>query len=521
VDKESNMAEGLGESFTRSTTAMWRRRRVFAWTLLATLVAVVAFTVGLPNVYRASASLLVQGQWADTVNPAPSGADGRLQTIKQEALSRARLTDLLQKFDLYGVSEGRISLERGIERLQRDIRVDATSTDQSARGGGQTLAFKVSYVSSNPKTAADVANEVASFFVAHNDQMRVHQASQATEFLAAQVAETRARLDEQQGRVRAFSSRNLGALPQQTDANIAAINRLDAQLRLNDAEQLKLVERRQSLKNDIATLQVQAPPPTDTSPQAQLARLEAEVEQLRTRFGENYPDVKSARARLEAYKREVASARPARPEADAGPSQKAVLEQALAEVDAQIKRIAAEDESVRAQITHYQNRVEQAPAQAPAFDGLMRDYQSTRDQMDTLQKRYMEAQLAERAQTGGDTQEFRVLDPAVPPTSAAGPSRIVLFGLGLVAAIMLGLAAAFVTEQADTSFHSVDDVRAFTRVPILACIPDISSPPQWTHRVRRAGVAVVGILAVGALAEGAFQLARVSDQVSRLLSRVM
>jgi hypothetical protein len=78
-----------------------------------------------------------------------------------------------------------------------------------------------------------------------------------------------------------------------------------------------------------------------------------------------------------------------------------------------------------------------------------------------------------------------------------------------------------VAEQADTSFHSVDDVRAFTNVPVLACIPDISSPVPVMHRVRRYGVAAVGLLAVGALAEGAFQLARASDQVSRLLSRVM
>jgi polysaccharide chain length determinant protein (PEP-CTERM system associated) len=517
------MADSLTESVRQSGAALWRRRRAFAWTTVAVLVAGAAFVAGLPDVYRSSASLLVQGHWADAMSQgtAAAGIDGRLQTIKQEALSRSRLTDLLRKFDLYGAGRDPGRVDRALERLQRDLRVDATSTDQSARGGGQTLAFQVSYVSSGARTAADVANEVASFFVAHNDQIRARQASQATEFLGEQIKDTRSRLNEQESRVRSFSARNLGALPQQTEANIAAINRLDGQLRLNDAEQLKLVERRQSLKNDIAALQVQVPPQTDTSPRAQQARLEAELQQLRTRFGDDYPDVKAARARLEAFRRENASAARATSVPDAGSSQKAVLEQALTEVDAQIARLQKEDQSVRSQIAGYQSRVEQAPAQAPTFDGLMRDYQSTRDQMDSLQKRYTEAQLAERAESATDTQEFRVLDPALPPTAPAGPSRLILMGLALAAALGCGLAAAFVAEQADSSFHSVDDVRAFTRVPVLASIPEIVAPPPFRTRARHFGSALVGILAVAAVAGGAFELARASDQVSRLLSRVM
>jgi polysaccharide chain length determinant protein (PEP-CTERM system associated) len=519
----------FSDSLPRPIAAVERRRRLFVWTTIAMLGVAGAFAFGLPNVYRASASLLVQGQWVGTVvtGSVPGGIDGRLQTIKQEALSRARLSDLLQRFDLYGVSTGRTTDERALARLQRDIRVESTSTETTAGGGAQTLAFRVSYVSSDPVTAANVANAVAAFFVAHNDQLRVKQASHATEFLGAQLADTRKQLDAQEGRVRTFSTQNLGALPQQTEANIAAINRLDSQLRLNDAEQSKLVERRQSLKNDLAALQVQVPPETDASPQAQLTRLQKEVDDLRAKFGDNYPDVKAARARLEAFTRSTTStptgtsATPASAGAATGLSRKAVIEQALAEVDGQLQRIAAEDASLRSQISGYQRRVEEAPAQAPAFENLMRDYQATRDQFDSLQKRYLEAQLAERAESGDDTQEFRVLDAALPPTSAAGPSRIILFGLGALFAVLCGVGAAYAADRTDTSFHSVDDLRQFTRVPVLAIIPDIHHPVRWTTRFRHAALAGVGILVVAALSEGAFQLARSSDQVARLLSRVM
>lgn len=517
------MADGVSETLSRPLALLARRRRIFGWTAVAALGVAGAFVYGLPNVYRASATLLVQEQLPDTVLPlgVGSGIDGRLQIIKQEALSRARLTALLEQFDLYGVAERRTSVDRALERLQRDIRVDATSTDQNARGGTQTLAFRVSYVGSRPQVAADVANAVASFFVAHNDQLRAGEAARAATFLGDQLAATRQRLEEQEGRVRAFSAHNLGALPQQTDANIAAINRLDSQLRLNDTEQMKLVERRQELKGELAALQVQRPPQSDTSPEAEQARLEQALSDLRAKFGDAYPDVKAAQARLDDFKRE--RARTPAPASAASPelSQRAVLDQALSEVEGQIQHLSQEDAALRGQIAGYQSRVEQAPAQAPAFDGLMRDYQATRDQYDGLEKRYLEAQLAQRAESGADTQEFRVLDTALPPASPAGPSRLWLFGAGAVLALLGAWGAAFVADRADSSFHSVDDLRAFTRVPVLASIPDIREPTRWSRRLWHAAVAGAGLVAVGALAVGAFQVAHSSEQVARLLSRVM
>ena len=78
-----------------------RRRRVIVWTALAALVVAEAFVLGLPNLYRSSATLLVEGRLPDGVGGA-NDVNARLQSIKQEALSRSRLTDLIERFDLYG-----------------------------------------------------------------------------------------------------------------------------------------------------------------------------------------------------------------------------------------------------------------------------------------------------------------------------------------------------------------------------------------------------------------------------------
>src|SRR5262245_59726625 len=141
------MADVQVWSMSKLMKLVSRRRRLFVWTMLATCVADVAFVLGLPDVYRSSATLLDYGPLPEMADQSAvaAGMDGRLQIIKQQALSRARLTDLLKQFDLYGYSSGQMNLEPALARLQRDLRVEPT-TDQNAPQGSQTIAFRVSYL---------------------------------------------------------------------------------------------------------------------------------------------------------------------------------------------------------------------------------------------------------------------------------------------------------------------------------------------------------------------------------------
>jgi hypothetical protein len=75
--------------------------------------------------------------------------------------------------------------------------------------------------------------------------------------------------------------------------------------------------------------------------------------------------------------------------------------------------------------------------------------------------------------------------------------------LGLLLALGLAVAATVIAEQLDTSFHSVDDVRAFTTVPVTAGIPLIVTEGDGVHAARRRRLAMAalaaGLVAVGTL----------------------
>jgi polysaccharide chain length determinant protein (PEP-CTERM system associated) len=497
-----------------------RRRKLFLSTVIGTFLTLTAFVIGLPHLYRAKATLLVLGGSSSVLQTADgrNDANARLQAIKEEALSRARLTGLIRQFGLYGYGPKDDIPESAVARMQRDVRTEVTSTDQSPNGPS-AVAFTLSYVGKDPQVAADVTNALASFYVAQNDQMRVQQASVASDLLGEQLEEARKRLQAQEAQIRNYVSSNVGALPQQIDSNLAAVARLDGQMRLNNTEQMRLLERRAALQNQIAMEDSRVPDATDTDPQARLSRMKADLTSLRTRFSSDHPDVRAKEAEIQALQREIETT-PARAAVVRTSSPKDAAVQSLKDVESELARLDQENEQLKGSIASVQQRLDRGASHVPLIDALMSDYQSTRDLYDAAQKRYAEAQLAKRAEQGPGTREYKILDPALPPATSTGPSRLVLVGLGALIALAVGVLVLLIRQGLDPTFHSIDELRAFTSLPILASIPVLAATPPQGGRLRSAVMASATTVAIVGVAISAFHLAHGCEQVVRVLSRV-
>jgi hypothetical protein len=91
----------------------------------------------------------------------------------------------------------------------------------------------------------------------------------------------------------------------------------------------------------------------------------------------------------------------------------------------------------------------------------------------------------------------------------------------LGAAIGLAVAAVLLAEQLDTSFHTLDDLRAFSKAPVLVSIPRIVTPNDsrrrsWRMRLATtaACIGLVMIAGIGYLA------AHGNEGLTLLLARV-
>jgi succinoglycan biosynthesis transport protein ExoP len=526
--------------------AVWGRRKWLAILVFAVPIAAgVPLITFLPNVYRSTASVIVETQQVPEsfVRSTVTGAvELRLNTISQEVLSRARLGKLIESLGLYTELRKQAPLEAAIGSMRRDIKLEVKNTMLKGLKEA-TVAFTITYQGNDPATVARVTNTLASFYAEENIKARERQASGTAEFLKVQLGETKKRLDELEQRVSGFKRRHLGELPQQMDANLATLERLNTQLRENTDRQTRATERKQTFSSQLAEAEsllafsfipysgsglpaASGAPlgPPELREAVRLAQKKEDLARLRTQFSDRYPDVVQLASEVAALERELAAAKTRAPKSDTNPTTTAAtgatsspppptapvspyalrLKEALSDVQTELKILKTEEGRIREGIASYQARVENVPRREQEFTELSRDYDSTRELYRSLLKRYEEAQLAETMEQRQKGEQFRILDRAFPNSQPAAPNRSRLLLMTLASAIGLAVAAAMLAEHLDTSFHDVDQLRAFSNVPVLVSIPRIVTPTDlrrgWWRMRLAATAAVVGLLMIVSLA---------------------
>ena len=482
---------------------LWKRRHYLAvCVFVLAFAAAASFVYALPDIYSATATVLVNQNAAQQaqVGSGSGPQDNRLDSVSEAVLSRNRLLDLITRYQLYPELRRQTSIETVLDQMRRDIRLERKAGEQQW-GQDPTFAFTLSYQGWDPRTVAQVTNALANSYVDENNRMQTHQASETADSLAAQLAEIKQKLDSQAQKVNAFEDSHMGELPQQQEANLSTLQQLNTQLHENGESLAQALQRRETLLKQM----------TDSG-DADLAQLQQELASLRTRYTDMYPDIVRVKAQIAALEH-------AQSAQGSGAKPLSPLQQQYQSLEAEIKSYRQEDSRLHGEIAAYQNRVDNVPRRAQELQTLTQGYSETQEVYSSLLKRYEQARLAEAPQAGPGSQ-YRVLESAVAPNDASGPARKRLLLMSLVLCLGLAAAAVFVAEQFDTSFHSVDELRMFTRVPVIASIPRIITQGDIWRRRARLGTAAVSLVLALFMAIGVSHLlGHGNEQLVWMLSR--
>lgn len=517
---DADSAPRGGSGLDRLRLAWSRRKWLGILVVLLPLTAGVSIIMALPDLYQSTALVMIERQQVPEAFVRPtvtSQLEIRLQTISQEILSRSRLENLIQRFNLYPEMRTPTSSEQAVDRLRNDIRLDLKSSDNSR--AGTTTAFALSYRGRDPQTVALVTNTLAGFYIEENLKARERQATGTAEFLRVQLGEAKKRLDEQEARVSALRRRYLGQLPQQMQGNLATLESLTQQLRVNSDNQVRLVERRDQLAAQLTQVRAEAGDETD---EMRLARFRRELSLLRIKYTDLWPDIIRLKDEIATIEKQIAEPKPKTPaKAPAAPSPEVIrVQETLGMAQTELKLAKQDEQRIRRAIDLYQTRVENTPKSEQEFLEMTRDYEATRELYQTLSKRYDEALLAESMEQRQKGEQFRVLDSALPSSVPTAPKRSRLLLACIAGSLALGAGAVVLVEMLDTSFHSTDDLRTYTTVPVLVSIPRIltqadSRRERWRFRFAAAGVLVCLVVVAGSC----YFFAYGNEQLAQLLSR--
>ncbi|HEX6163436.1 MAG TPA: GNVR domain-containing protein [Vicinamibacterales bacterium] len=501
-----------GKKYTPEDVLEMARRRL--WLILIPFVLITAgtavFAHFLPNKYRAQTSMLVVPQRVSEAyvrSTVTSKMEDRLRTISQQILSRARLEQVIQEFDLYPEYRKATTMEDVVELMRKDIEL------QPVRGD----AFWVAYVSDNPRTAMKVADRLASMFIEENLKDREVLAEGTDQFLEAQLDDARRRLIDHEKKLEAYRGKYMGELPSQLASNLQVIQNTQMQLQSLAESLSRDRDRRVSAERALAELRT--PPAAAATPAAaasgdvialtavgapaQLDEARKALVNMQTRLKPAHPDILALKRLVSDLEKKAAS-ESANPAAVAAMSPEKAAQQArigqlqadLQSIDRDIAHNQEEEKRLRGVVAEYQRRADSAPARESDLVELMRDYDTLQKIYSSLLAKKEESKISanlERRQIG---EQFKILDPARLPEKPHSPNRQRIDLFGALAALAIGLGLAGLMEFRDSSFRTEHDIVSCLAMPVLAAVPRVTTAVEARTRGRRRRVA--GVVAAAA-----------------------
>jgi polysaccharide chain length determinant protein (PEP-CTERM system associated) len=404
---------------------------------------------------------------------------GRLATMREQILSRSRLQPIIERFNLFANSK--MSMDDRIDQTRKNIDIKPIQSEIARTGGlpGFFIAFKAG----DARTAQLVCGEITSLFVSENLSDRQASAAGTTDFLKSQLADAKAKLDEQDARLAKFQETYVGKLPGAEASNINMLTSLNTQL---DAatQALARMEQDKSYAESLLVMQqsqsAQSSEHGGLAPQTQqleLQQLESQEADLTSRYTDDYPDVVSVRRKIKELRQEMAKA-PAPTSTTAAsttprPTDSMAVQQLRAQIRAMDQGIVQkrrDQAEIQGQLRLYQERVASSPAVEEEYKSITRDNQTAQAFYDDLLNKMNQSKMAtdlERRQQG---EQFRVMDEPNLPEAPSSPKRPVFVAGGLAAGLGLGLLIIAILEYMDTALRNERDVWAFTKLPTLGVI---------------------------------------------------
>jgi uncharacterized protein involved in exopolysaccharide biosynthesis len=149
-----------------------RRKTSFFITFFIIFIIGIAVAVILPPIYMSQTTILVEEQQIpeNYVNSGtPSYVEERIETITQQVLSRNKLLEIINNFNLYPDLRNRYATTEIINKMREDISLENIKAPlinkRTSRSIVTTIAFTLSYEGKNPNSVQRVTEKLASLYV--------------------------------------------------------------------------------------------------------------------------------------------------------------------------------------------------------------------------------------------------------------------------------------------------------------------------------------------------------------------
>ncbi|MGH9733673.1 MAG: GumC family protein [Candidatus Acidiferrales bacterium] len=457
-----------------------RKHQWLILTFLLTVVTVVTIaTVKQKPIYQASGSVEIDKEtqnqmqlpnemtdW-DEYMDTEDYIETQTKILQSETLALQTIRTLdLGRYPEFGGS-GQTMAFNGKSGAQRPAILGAFLGRLSVKRVPDSRLIEVSFIAQDPQLAALVVNTHLRNFIEGNFRSKYDATTQASSWLSAELEELRMKVEKSENDRLAYERQNQ-IWQVDEKQNITTQKLADLSNAVTTAQ--TDLATKQALYQMAASANVGALPAIRDNPIVQdLLRRKSELAQQYTtalsQFGPNYPSVQHIAAQQRGVEQSLVTARNSAIESikddyDTAREHVAILQQALDQQKAEANAMAEK-------LVNYQMLQHDADANKQLYDGLL--------------QKLKEADIA----AGLRSSNIRIVDPALTPTTPAGPEKARNIALSLVIGLIGGIGLAVFREYLDNTVKSPDEIESLTGLPLLAVVPSLPSSNGHHRRLAR------------------------------------
>ena len=444
----------------------------------------------LPDRYEARASVLIDTRTA--LKPALEGLATQqdvgveLSYVRESLLTEARLLGIAQLVGLVKEEETNPARsDRAVAGLRKHIVLTVRGADDQGPSGGTT--YGIVYQDKNRVRALNVVSVLLQTLVDETLGGKKQGSERAQVFLESQVKDYEKRLRAAEDKLADFKSRHFGLMPSERGGYFEQLQKetvatAEARTKLLVAENRRAALAKQ-LHGDAAVSATAAVAGAGGAAGAvgvdtvsRIAQTRAHLDELLLKYTDKHPDVIETRktlAELESRRAaEIESLRNG--DASAAASSGASANPVYQSIQLELNHADVDIADLRTQLSEHEDKARQlrqvlntAPQVEAEYAQLNRDYDVNKAQYTALLSSFEKARLGERADSAGSVK-FQVVEPPIVSNRPVWPRRTLYLAGVLLAAAVLGAAAANRLDRIRPLVGSASALASTTGFPVMA-----------------------------------------------------
>ena len=452
---------------------LWILRR-HMWAIVAFVVivcfatAVVSFR--LTPVYESTATLYVDRQEARGIVGQESQAQSYSNLDAESFLaSQIRLLQsdsvvrpVAQRYNLLEREKQFNRAEDSSDRVTRAKDAPIVLKQLRIARPPNTYLLQVSYRSTDPQLAADVANQIAQSYIEHTYNIRIRSSQSLSKFMEKQIEELRAKMESSSSRL-ASLERELNVINPEEKTNILSARLLQLNTEYTRAQSDRVTaeaQRNQAASGSLEVAQVSSQGDAIKRLIERRDEVSERFAEAKSHYGVNHPEYRKLQAQFRELERQVDATRI----------------NALKRVEVQFNEARAREQMLAKGVAETKAEYDKLNLRSFEYQRAKREADADKNLYDELNRKIREAGI----NAGFQNNTVRVADLARPGWKPVFPKIPLNLALAFLFSTLLAFGVAILTDTMDNTIRDPEQVSRTLRTHIVGTLPAVKNPKELT-----------------------------------------